>query len=163
MNVANPTDPGPFQKYLFSAASYVQVGECYRGMLEHWDLIRQTAESAKLQEQLTAVWQEAFERQMALGTALIQSADEAGMTQLAGNLQAIQAQARQVGQEVMHDLIRALGQGQEDAPDFDAFFHAWASACDRAYAELMRTEVFALILAQIINSGIGPGGADQDS
>ncbi len=158
----NPTDPGPFQKYLFSAACYVQVGECYRELLENWGRMNQAAESAGLQDQLTAIWQEAFERQLALGGAVLQhlGVDEAG--NINASIRAVQNQASHAGMEAMQHLVHSLGAGQENPPDFAAFFHSWAVACDKAYADLVRTEDFAKIFALGVNACIERGSPGRD-
>ena len=154
MNSPKPTDPGPFQKYLFSAACYVQVGQCYAEMLKNWDLIRRTTESEQLRDHLTAIWQEALERHLAIGGALIAASDNRQEGVFDANMQAIREQAEATGREAMQVLIHALSQEQEVAPDFVSFFRAWAGACETAYAELIRSEAFALFLAEMINSAI---------
>lgn len=151
MNHHQPTEPGPFQKYLFSAACYVQVGRCYAALLENWPEAVREGGDRDLQRQLAAAWQEAFERQAVMAGGLLDNLRPQGLPAINEDLDSFREQVREAGDVAMQSLLRQLSQDPLDAPDFITFFRAWAIACDRAYGELVRSDAFAGILGGMIN------------
>ncbi len=150
----SPTDPGPFQKYLFSGACYIQVGQCYAALLAlplaRYD--RSVLES--LRDNLTAVWQEGFNRQVAAAGTLPGGPWSMLDGELGEEMGALTAEVRAAGTEAMTRLLDEFVDDTGVLPDFPGFFDAWARACDGAYARVVRSDPFADLLGRMVNGCI---------
>lgn len=163
MTATQPTDPGPFQKYLFSAACYVQVGQCYTELLDNWDRLMRGSAPDDLVQRLAAAWREAFERQMVIAgglTRLLPADEQAAFDR---DVLAFREQADSAGLDAMAEMLDNLPGRDEAPPDFVAFFRTWAIACDGVYAGLVRSEPFAALLGRVVNGCIAlhAGGGDR--
>ncbi|MEJ2177038.1 MAG: hypothetical protein P8Y12_03615 [Gammaproteobacteria bacterium] len=151
----DPTDPGPFQKYLFSGACYVQIGQCYA-------LVKQAASQGKLltnddrlKANLVEVWNSYVTKQFGELSLLQEGGDnsEDEMQQWRWVNQ-LHQEVHRAGIEVVQDLLPALARIDSDRLDLKQFFMIWAKSCDLAYARLVKSDVFARALGEITNTMI---------
>ena len=149
--IFNPTDPGPFQKYLFSGACYIKIGQCYSLIKQAIEQGQVLTDNGELEEQLIKLWTDYLLQQtvMAKGPWPTSSqADEIGLASTLNNLDAV---IRQAGSDAVKELIGQLNKMEAGKHDLNSFFIHWASVCDKAYARMVRTEVFSLALGATIN------------
>jgi hypothetical protein len=63
----------------------------------------------------------------------------------------------------MKELVQRLE--QDDPADFglEVFFSHWAAVCDRAYADMVRSEAFSRALADVVNTTFSTLGEHEES
>lgn len=148
---SHPTEPGPFQKYLFSGACYVSIGQCYARLVELLERDAVPADLAELQSRLVAVWLEAFDRQMALAGGLLEDPRVSRQPGLEEAVRVFREQVLDTGGEAMDTFLRTLAADRGSIPAFPEFFRSWAEACDGAYDRLVRSAAFAEIIGLVAN------------
>ena len=154
MMPSSPTDPGPFQKYLFSGACYVQLGRCYA---EYLDLTARSGDAAGysgLCDRLAGIWEDAFLCQLANASTLPGNPLTALNPELDESIRAHMDAVRATGLAGMTTLLEELKAPEDGPVDFPTFFQNWLAACDAAYAELVRSPAFAQIIGLVTNACI---------
>ncbi len=150
----HPTEPGPFQKYLFSGACYVSIGQCYACYVELLERDVASSAMAELHPRLVEVWQEAFGRQMALAGGLLENPLVSRQPGLDLAMREFRGEMLAQGREAMESFIETLAGNRDHIPDFPEFFQAWAEACDLAYGNLVRSAPFAEMIGLVVNGCI---------
>lgn len=158
----HPTEPGPFQKYLFSGACYVSIGQCYARFVELLERDAAPAAMAELHPRLVEIWQEAFGQQMALAGGLLENPLAGRQPGLDRAMRGFQEEVLAQGREAMESFLETLAGHREHVPDFPEFFQAWAEACDLAYGNLVRSDPFTEMIGLVVNGCIDLAAAGQD-
>ena len=158
----HPTEPGPFQKYLFSGACYVSIGQCYARLVELLEQDAGPSALAELQPRLVEIWQEAFERQMALAGGLLDNPWVGRQPGLDRAVRGFHGEMLAEGGAAMESFLGTLAGDRNHIPDFPEFFQAWAEACDLAYGNLVRSAPFSEIVGLVVNGCIDLAVPGQD-
>ena len=148
------SDPGPFQKYLFSGASYVQVGECYLAYLKWFSSPQDEVLYGELQHRMVATWDDAFFRQMATASILPGNPWSALSPGFERSILEFADEVKLAGARGMDRLLSELLDGRDEPLDLHSFFQAWATACDSVYGQLVRSPAFSKLLGQVTNACI---------
>lgn len=157
---SGPTDPGPFQKYLFSGACYVQVGECYRLLQEILDNSGVPSTNQELQARLAALWHDQALRQSAM-MALMPAGNsplsvlKPGMGLPVEILDALTS----MGQQATRDMVKQFDPGGRttELPDIDVFFDLWVKSCSQTYQAFAGSAQFSRALGEAVNFWIRVG------
>ncbi len=155
----HPAEPGPFQKYLFSGACYVSLGECYTRLVELQGRPAVWSEHTELQTRLTDLWQQIFGQHLAVAGTIGGVPPLAALSGLDAEIQAWQAQAFSRVGASMQSLVEMFLSDPQRPPDFPSFFQAWITACDRDWQHLVHTETFSQIIGRVVNDGLLPATA----
>ena len=148
----NPTDPGPFQKYLFSGACYVQIGQCY-ALVKQAAGNRKIADQAQLTSNLEEIWRSYVGQQFGAFSSLENSAETSdGLNQSWQSVRDFNREIERLGSEAIENLLSSLQQIDADQLDLQQFFLAWAKSCDQAYSTLVKSDVFAKTIGDVINA-----------
>jgi hypothetical protein len=147
-----PTDPGPFQKYLFSGACYIKLGQCYSLVKQAVEQGQDLTNDRALAAQLIDLWTDFLYQQTTVAKELLPDPDQASDTGLASSLENLGAVIQQAGSDSVKELIDELDNIQPDMPGLNDFFIHWASACDKAYATMVQSKAFSLALGATINN-----------
>lgn len=150
-NSADPTEPGPFQKYLFSGACYVQIGNCYKSIRMMLDNDENIEHSELLIKDLSAIWNGFLTQQPGPAHAnFLNYLDQQTAPQWK-ELNALYKEIAAAGSTVTRDFLSSLNKIKADEVDLPQFFIQWASSCDAAYDKLVRSETFSRAMGQFIN------------
>ncbi len=149
----HPTDVGPFQKYLFSGACYVQIGQCYALVKQAVEQGKNFSDNEQLRSRLAAVWQSYVVQQsgaMSSAYAGFDVPDSGG--QQWHWVHKLHQEVQQAGIEAMEQLLPVLEQMDSEHLDLQQFFVSWAGACDQAYNRLIRSDAFARAMGEVVNT-----------
>lgn len=149
----HPTDPGPFQKYLFSGACYVQIGQCYASIKQAISEHANLADQEQLRLNLEDIWRTFVGQQFGTFSSLESAADTSHrQSQPLQSVRDFHRDIERLGSEATHDLLSTLQHLDAGQLDLQQFFLAWAKSCDQAYGVLVKSDVFAKAIGDVVNT-----------
>lgn len=131
----------------------MQIGQCYA-------LVKQAASQGKpltnddrLKASLIEVWNSYVTKQFG-ELSLLQDGGENSEDEMQPWhwVNQLHQEVHRAGIEAMQDLLPALAQFDSDQLDLKRFFMIWAKSCDHAYAQLVKSDVFARALGEVTNT-----------
>ena len=148
------TQPGPFQKYLFSGACYVQIGECYKTVKQLLSEGKRVSGDKELTAKLQSIWRGFVTQQPgeAFTPFFTSASQDIGRSNKAH--ENLYRHIQQAALLITEDFLNAIDNDHLDQIDVKQFFIRWASACDRAYQEIVLSEDFSLVFGELINAAI---------
>ena len=149
-----PTDPGPFQKYLFSGACYVQIGQCY-ALVKQAAKQGNVADQAQLRSNLKDIWHSYVGQQFGTLSSLDNNFETSDwLNQSRQSVMEFNREIERLGSEAIENLLHSLQELDADRLDLQQFFLAWAGSCDQAYNTLVKSDVFAKTIGNVVNTAL---------
>ncbi|MGI9319757.1 MAG: hypothetical protein ACR2QW_20710 [bacterium] len=150
---SNPADPGPFQKYLFSGACYVQIGQCYALVKQAAEQGSMVVDDEQLRLQLLRIWQDYVTQQLgALGSIPVDDANANEDVQPWYWSKNLYGEIQRSGAEALQCVLAELEKIESDKLDLQQFFLTWARCCDQGYRHLVNSDVFARAIGEVVNT-----------
>ena len=141
----------------------MQLGQSYGDYLDLNSHAGEEAMFSALCDRLSGIWVDAFFRQLTTAALLPGNPLAALNPEIDQSIRAQMDEVRTIGHASMTELLQELTDEASGPADFPRFFQAWVTACDKAYAQLVRSPLFSRLLAQITNACIELASAGQRS
>lgn len=144
----------PFNKYLYSAAFYIQAANCYRPILEgvasaepeQREALLNMIQNSWLQTTMNA-YSSTLSGLGMVNAATVQTNDLPDFVRLIQMLNRITPQ-------IISELIDRVSKHINDTLTLDDFFEIWTETCIKAHAELVNSEEFIDCITDFINLSI---------
>ncbi len=146
------TEPGPFQKYLFSGACYVQIGECYKLLKVSIARGETIKTSGELTENLKSIWTGFLVQQPGALASEISAEGGGQLGQETEALKGIHQNIVQAGATATDHFLASIVHTDVSTINLKQFFVLWASSCDSAYQQLIWSDSYSRAVGQIVNS-----------
>ena len=150
------TQPGPFQKYLFSGACYVQLGKCYQLLDQFFDKGESATSISELQSELGELWLTYLRQHPSF--VLVEYIQKENFTDKdnLGSLISFYEAIQKMGVGIADQFINSISQSNLQDLDVPGFFKLWARACESGYEQLIRSDECAEAIGFFANTLLRP-------
>jgi len=142
----------PFQKYLFSGACYVRVGQCYPSVQRLLEENKDVRNNAELIDKLVAVCTEFLRFHPAFVFVQCLQSGKSVNGDKWTEIRELSENIGNIGRRSVEMLLHDLAQRESNEMDVNLFFTRWAKSCDTVYSDWVHSENFSKIVGDAVNT-----------
>ena len=153
-NTCDSTTPGPFQKYLFSGACYVQIGECYKILTKLLTSDANIDDNRELADNLESIWNN-YVTQLPYSaiTEILRDIETKPGSDWA-DMESLFSEISSTGKFFTKDFLSSMNNREAKEISLKQFFIQWAYSCDKAYQQLIYSDAYSKAIAKVADTAI---------